>query len=116
MVTGPTYAAIITDLLFRNVSTSAVSLNIILVPNGGGTPTGSPYAGAYYITQISIPANSGNNGSTPLASLAGLAPLLFDIDLAGNKILGLEPGVAIYVQNLSTLTGILNITPKLRNY
>ena len=111
LYTGPSTGGLITDVLFRNASSSTINLNIILVPSGGSSSTE-----AYNRVQIQIPAGAGNNGTTSLASLAALAPLLFDLDLAGNRIILMESGVSIYVQNAAALTGDLNIMVKARNF
>jgi hypothetical protein len=108
--TGPSTAGLITDLLFRNASTATVNLNIII------SATGSQTTEANSRVQIQVPASAGNNGTTPLASLAALAPLLFDLDLAGNRIILLESGISVYVQNVAALTGDLNVTAKARNF
>ena len=110
MYTGPSTAGLITDLLFRNASTGAVNLNIII------SATGSQTTEANSRVQVQVPASAGNNGTTPLASLAAMAPLLFDLDLAGNRIILLESGISVYVQNVAALTGDLNITAKARNF
>jgi hypothetical protein len=111
LYTGPSTAGLFTDILFRNASSAAVNLNIILVPSGGSSATE-----ANSRAQIQIPANAGNNGSVALASLAALAPALFDLDLAGNRVVLMESGDTVYVQNVGALTGDLNITVKARNF
>jgi hypothetical protein len=108
--TGPSTAGLITDLLFRNAAAASVNLNIIICA------TGSQTTEANSRVQIQVPASAGNNGTTPLASLAALAPMLFDLDLAGNRIILLESGISVYVQNVAALTGDLNITAKARNF
>jgi hypothetical protein len=108
--TGPSTAGLITDLLFRNAASAAVNLNIIICAAGSQTIEANSRV------MVQVPASSGNNGTTPLASLAALAPLLFDLDLAGNRIILLESGISLYVQNTAALTGDLNITAKARNF
>jgi len=117
LFTGPTNGGLFTDILFRNSASTTVNLNIIWVQSGntGGT-SGILYAGPYFVNQIQIPANAGSNGTTPLASLAALAPLLFDLDLAGNRIILAEAGDVIYVQNIAALTGDLNCFVKGRTF
>src|ERR1700748_629293 len=67
--TGDSHASIVLDILFRNIDASnARNFDLIICPTGSNT---TDY---YNRTQVSIPANSGNNGSTLLASLTGLAP------------------------------------------
>jgi hypothetical protein len=66
--------------------------------------------------QVSIPANSGNNGTTALASLAALAPAVFDLDLAGNRVITIESGVPLYVVNKTALTADLYVRLKTRGF
>src|ERR1700749_755521 len=93
VTTGNTNASVITDVLFRNLGSSSVNFDVYI---------GSTSTAQNKIVQISIPGNSGNNGSTSLSSLAALAPQLFDIDLAGNRVITLESGVALSVSNTAT--------------
>lgn len=109
VVGATTYGSIITDILFASADATARNFEIKIGPSGG--------AGS--ITRrllISVPANSGNNGSTAVASLAALAPQLFAIDLAGNRTIGLESGVSIYCKNTTTTAGQITITPIARDY
>jgi hypothetical protein len=59
---------------------------------------------------------AGNNGSTIIESLSSLTPALFDIDLAGNRVITLKSGTNIYVQNTASLGGNFIITAKRRNF
>ena len=109
VVAAITYGSVVTDILFASADATARLFEIKIGTSGG--------AGS--ITRrliISVPANSGNNGSTAVASLASLAPQLFDIDLAGNRVIGLEAGVSIYVKNTTTTAGQITITAKVRDY
>jgi hypothetical protein len=108
LCSGGTHASVITDVLFRNTDgTNARNLDFYI----GATTTAENN-----LVQISIPAASGNNGTTPLASLAALAPAIFDIDLAGNRIITLESGTSIYVVNKAALTADMYIRVKRRNF
>lgn len=110
IVSGGTHASIVLDVLFRSKDASARNFDIIICATGSNTTAENARV------QVAIPANSGNNGSTALASLASLAPNLFDLDLAGNRVLTLESGISIYVRNISGLTGDFHITTKLRSF
>ena len=66
--------------------------------------------------QIVVPASAWNNGTTPLAALAALAPQMFDLDLAGNRVLTLESGISIYVRNKAALAADICVTVKLRSF
>jgi hypothetical protein len=111
IVTGGAHASIVLDMLFRNTdATNARNYDIIICT------TGSSGNALFNRVQISIPANAGNNGTVSLASLASLAPSLFDLDLAGNKVLTLESGLSIYVRNKAALTADMIITTKLRSF
>ena len=108
LCSGETHASVITDVLFRNTDgTNARNLDFFI----GATTTAENN-----LVQISIPAASGNNGTTSLASLAALAPAIFDIDLAGNRIITLESGTSIYVVNKAALTADMYIRVKRRNF
>lgn len=102
--------SLITDILFRSASAAATNFNIIIAP------TGSQSTAQYSVVQVSIAANSGNNGTTAIASLASLAPAIFDIDLAGNRVISIESGISIYVQNTAATAGLITVTAKRRNY
>ena len=108
--TGGTNAGVVLDVLFRNLATTAVNFEIIICP------TGSAGTAGYNRVQIQVPASAGNNGSTTIASLAALAPQLFDMDLAGNRLITLESSESIYVSNVATLTGAIYLTVKQRNF
>ena len=110
LVTGGTNASLVLDILFRTLETSGKNYDIIICATASN---GTDY---YNRVQVSIPANSGNNGTTALASLAGLAPALFDLDLAGNRVLTLEPGISIYIRNKTLTTADLYITAKQRSF
>ena len=111
VATGATNASVVLDILFRNTDASNVmSFDIIICP------TGSNATAQYNRTQIVVPANAGNNGSVQLASLAALAPQLFDIDLAGNRLITLESSMSVYVRNKGTLTADFYVMVKQRNF
>ena len=108
--TGGANASIVLDVLFRNLGASAVNFDIIICATGSNAAVYNNRA------QVIIPASAGNNGSVLLGSLAGLASSLFDLDLAGNKIITLESGISIYVRNKAALTADVWITTKLRSF
>ena len=111
VVTGATNASVVLDILFRNTDASdIVNFDIIICP------TGSNATAQYNRTQIAVPANAGNNGSIQLASLAALAPQLFDIDLAGNRLITLESTMSVYVRNKAALTADIYVMVKQRNF
>lgn len=111
IVTGTTNASVVLDILFRNTDASdIVNFDIIICP------TGSNATAQYNRTQIAVPANAGNNGSVQLASLAALAPQLFDIDLAGNRLITLESTMSVYVRNKAALTADIYVMVKQRNF
>jgi hypothetical protein len=111
VVTGATNASVVLDILFRNTDAAdIVNFDIIICP------TGSNATAQYNRTQIAVPANAGNNGSVQLASLAALAPQLFDMDLAGNRLITLESTMSIYVRNKSALTADIYVMVKQRNF
>lgn len=104
-----TYGSVVTDILIASADATPRNFEIKIGPSGG--------AGS--ITRrvvISVPANSGNNGSTAIASLAAISPQLFAIDLAGNRTIGLEAGVSIYMKNTTTTAGQITISPLVRDY
>lgn len=108
LFTGATNGSVITDILFRNTDGSnARSLDFFI---------GSTSTTENNLVQVSIPANSGNNGSTALASLAALAPAVFDLDLAGNRVITIESGVPLYVVNKATLTADIYVRLKTRGF
>ncbi|HEY0246236.1 MAG TPA: hypothetical protein VGC01_11780 [Mucilaginibacter sp.] len=110
IVTGASHASIVMDVLFRSLETTARNFDIIICATGSNSTSENNRA------QISVPANSGNNGSAALASLAALMPTLFDLDLAGNRALTLENGISIYVRNKAALTADIYVTVKLRSF
>jgi len=111
VATGATNASIVLDVLFRNLDTSNnVNFDIIICATGSNTIEQNNRV------QMSVPASSGNNGGTPLASLAAQVPLLFDIDLAGNRVLTLESGISIYIRNKAALAADVCVTVKQRNF
>lgn len=111
VATGDTNASIVLDILFRNTdATNARNFDIIICP------TGSNATAQYNRVQITVPANSGNNGTTAIASLAALAPALFDLDLAGNRVITLESTESIYVRNKAALTADMYVMVKQRSF
>jgi len=111
VVTGATNASVVLDILFRNTDgTNIRNFDIIICP------TGSNSTAQYNRTQIAVPANAGNNGSVQLASLAALAPQLFDIDLAGNRLITLESTISVYVRNKAALTSDIYVMVKQRSF
>lgn len=110
VTSGATNASVVTDILFRSADASARNFNIIIGASGAQSNAENNRV------QVSIPAGSGNNGSTIIASLSSLTPALFDIDLAGNRVITLESGTNIYVQNTASLGGNFIITSKRRNF
>jgi len=111
VATGATNASVVLDILFRNTDASNIrNFDIIICP------TGSNATAQYNRTQIAVQANAGNNGSVSLASLAALAPQLFDIDLAGNRLITLESTMSIYVRNKAALTADIYVMVKQRNF
>jgi len=108
LCTGATHASVITDVLFRNVdSTNTRNFDFFIGP----TTTAENN-----LVQVAIPASSGNTGTVPIASLAALAPAIFDIDLAGNRIITLESGTSIYVVNKAALTADMFVRVKRRSF
>jgi len=108
LFTGATNGSVITDILFRNTdATNARNLDFFI--GSSSTPENN-------LVQVSIPANSGNNGSTALASLAALAPAIFDLDLAGNRVITIESGVSLYVVNKAALAADMYVRLKTRGF
>jgi len=107
IATGPTNAGLILDILFRSKETVARNFDIFI--GSSATPENN-------IVQVAIPANAGNNGTVALASVAALAPAIFDLDLAGNRVITLEPGVTVYVVNIVALTADVYVRVKLRSF
>jgi hypothetical protein len=110
ITTGATNASIVLDVLFRNLATGTINFDIILCATGSNTTE------ANNRVQIQIPGSAGNNGSIQLGSLAALAPQLFDLDLAGNRVVTLESGISVYVRNKAILSGDVCVTVKQRNF
>lgn len=109
VVDAASTSSAVNDLLFMSTSTAALTFEIIICATG-------QQATAPSNVQISIPANSGKVG-VALASLASLCPQLFSIDLAGNRVIGLEAGQSIYVKNVSAISiGQVVITKKVRDF
>jgi len=108
ITTGNTNASVILDVLFRNTDTANARLFDIFI-GINTTPENN-------IVQINVLANAGNNGSTSICSLAGLAPAIFDLDLAGNRVITLESGVPVYVVNKAALTSDIYVRAKRRNF
>lgn len=105
LFTGATLGSVITDILFRNKDGSTARNFDIFIGNTSDSAV-----------QVQIPANSGNNGTTALASLSGLVPGLFDLDLNGNRVILIESGVIIYATNLTALTADIIITLKTKGF
>lgn len=105
LFTGDTKGSVITDILFRSKDASNIRNFDIFI----GNTTDSA-------VQVAIPANSGNNGTVALASLAALAPSLFDLDLNGNRVMLIESGIVIYATNLAALTADVIITLKTKGF
>jgi hypothetical protein len=110
IATGATNASIVLDVLFRSQETVNRNFDIIICATGSNTTEENNRV------QVAIPANAGNNGSVQIASLAALAPQLFDLDLAGNRVLTLESGISIYIRNKAALAADICITVKLRSF
>ena len=108
LFTGATNGSVITDILFRNTDGSnARNLDFFI---------GSSSTAENNLVQISIPASAGNNGSTAIASLAALAPAVFDLDLAGNRVITIESGITLYVVNKAALTADMYVRLKTRGF
>lgn len=105
LFTGLTNGTVITDVLFRNKDASNIRNFDIFI----GNTTNSA-------VQVAIPINAGNNGTIALASLASLAPSLFDLDLNGNRCILFESGIIIYATNLAALTADVIITLKTKGF
>src|SRR6185503_357117 len=107
VTTGSTNASVITDLIFRNLGSSAVNFDVYV---------GSTSTAHNQIVQVQVAGNAGNNGTTSAGSLAALAPQLFDLDLAGNRVMTLESGVAISVANTALTSAAVYVMAKQRNF
>lgn len=110
VVTAASTATIITDILFRSADATIRAFDIIICA------TGSQATAENARVQINVPIGAGNTGAVAIASLAALAPSLFDIDLAGNRVITLESGQSIYVRNTTLTAGAIFITAKARDY
>jgi hypothetical protein len=111
ITTGATNASVITDVLIRSAEISlGRNFNVIICP------TGSQASPEFSRVLVAVPANAGSNGSTSIFSLATIVPTLFDVDLAGNRVITLEPGISIYLQNTVALTANFTVTTKRRNF
>lgn len=110
LITATSTGTIVTDVLWRTSNAGAATWNVIVCA------TGSQATAENARVMVSIPATSGNNGSVAIASLAALMPSLFDIDLAGNRVITLESGQSIYVENIAITSGFNYITAKARDY
>ncbi|MCW3111359.1 MAG: hypothetical protein JWQ09_5865 [Segetibacter sp.] len=108
LFTGDTKGSVITDILFRNTD-AANTRNLDIFIGSSATPENNR-------VQVVIPANAGNNGSVVLASLASLAPSLFDLDLNGNRIINIESGIVISCTNKAALTADMFITLKTKGF
>ena len=108
LFTGAINGSVITDVLFRNTDASN-SRNLDFFIGSNSTTENN-------LVQVSIPASAGNNGSTALASLAALAPAVFDLDLAGNRVITIESGVALYAVNKTALTADMYVRLKTRGF
>lgn len=102
--TGVANSSIIYDLCFRNFDgTNARNFNIWIGINN--TSFGNNRC------QIVVPANAGNNGVVPLASLISLTPALFQNAISGDRYFILEnTTISIWVENIVTLTSNINVT------
>lgn len=110
LITAASTGTILTDILWRTADATVRTWDVIICA------TGSQATAENARVMVSIPANSGNNGGAAIASLAALVPTLFDIDLAGNRVLTLEAGQSVYVRNSATTAGFNYITVKARDY
>lgn len=101
--TGVANSSLVYDLLFRSADGTARNFDIWI-----GSANTDLYNNR---AQVTIPANSGNNGSTVLASLKALVPQLFRSDLAGNQYILLEDAtISIWVENKALTAGIIYVT------
>lgn len=93
IVTGSTNADAVTNILVRSGSAATTTFRFIMCP------TGSQTTSKYWANTFQVAANAGNNGTTAIASLAAIIPDVFRLDLAGNRVIILEPGQEIWVMN-----------------
>jgi hypothetical protein len=106
-----TYGSMITDLILRNTDSAAVTFSFIICAPGDETDPESTEG------TFTLPSQAGNNGgATALCSVSAILAVLFDIDLAGNRIITLEPGMAIYLKNHALLAQAIYCNAKLRDY
>lgn len=110
LITAATTSTLITDVLFRNKSSATVDFEFII------SATGSQATAENSRVYITVQANAGNSGSAAIGSLAVLVPSLFDIDLAGNRVITLEAGQSLYVKNPNLLIAAVFVTVKARDY
>lgn len=109
ITTGTTNASIITDVLIRSASAGTTNFEVIICTTGSQST-------AFPILQIQVPAGAGNTSTTAIASLASLASQVFDLDLAGNRVICLEANQSIYLRNTALTAGLITVTSKRRNY
>jgi hypothetical protein len=111
IVAGGTHGSCITDILIRSLDASnARNFDVIICTTGQNATV------EHRVCQVSVPASSGNNGTTAVASVAALAPQIFDLDLAGNRGINLESGTSIYLRNTAALTADVYVNVKRRNF
>lgn len=110
IVTASANGTIITDILFRSADGTIRAFDIIICA------TGDQATAVNARQQVNIPAGAGNTGAVGIGSLAALASSLFDIDLAGNRVITLESGQSLYVRNITLTAGAIFITVKARDY
>jgi hypothetical protein len=110
LVTGAAHGSLVLDVLVRSKEATGRSFDIIICP------TGANATDYYNRAQMTVPSGAGNTGGVSHASLAALCPLLFDLDMAGNKIITLESGISIYIRNLAALTADLYVMTKFRSF
>lgn len=111
VVAAAAHGSVITDILIRNLDGSNVRNFEVII-----CTTGSNGTVEHRVCQVAVPANAGNNGSVALASVAALAPQIFDLDLAGNRIINLESGTSIYLRNVAALTADIYVNVKRRSF
>ncbi len=103
VVTGNANSSLVYDLWFRSTDGTARNFDIWIGANTTDAHNNR--------VQITIPGNSGNNGSTVIASLKALAPHLFRYDLAGNQYILLEDAsISIWVENKAVTAGAIYVS------
>ncbi len=108
ITSGAAHGSVILDLLFRNLdAANARNFDIFIGPST--TPENNA-------VQIAVPANAGNNGSVSICSLASLAPAVFALDLASNRVINLESGVQVSVVNKVALTSDVYVRAQRRSF